>query len=745
MEVQFLPCGTYSIERNEVTMKKIIILLFAVQLIVMSLYGLVAFRGHTLHSLLSVNTSTLFLSFETIEEYEFFLYYAEKNNHTFFRVVYINDEDLVIYTNDLTFDRRIEIVYGRWPYDQTGEFVSNIDTLEKNQVGVINNITPGFNISVAHLSDTRNFGISGTYHVNTMDISVLETLLNDLSSKLYSVKLVSINDSDIFIFGNMPLKQIAELMVVTFLISLCVISSLMQYSIINLKSSFILRLHGYSKIRLIGLVTVNLSKLLGFSVLISLTIMFFSAMLMGYSTFIILLFQKFLILCVFLTLLYLVLVNSFVLIYFRITKSTTVIKGEKPYFFIQAYNHMVKIAFTVCLFVIINTSLNSFNSLRLSLDALSEWHVAQNLYTAPIFYVGQSDLAVDLDVSTRLIYFYKIMSAQHSAFIMNFRNYYFIDMGLLPFIDESIHEHLGLALSPYGYRIDISLNFLDINPIRTVSSTSVYEQIIHDERVLNILVPETLKFYENKIRIAYLEHFYFNRVTVDNIYNYELGKELNNESINDLFVNLIFVESGQYYFTFDPYFRLDGRNRIRDPIAVIFMPGNIHPNFLHSHISQGGFFFYMDAIDAYSQILPLLLRYGLESVIPLVRPVFDRNARAIVELQEQYIRMLSLAFVLFLSSVAVTYTLLSNYFEKNKQKIFIKSLMGYTAIRRNSTFLASILSYGVLIVMLSLALYGMRVFLIGLTFLIFDMLITILMDRILTSKSFGEIIRGGGN
>lgn len=91
-------------------MKKIIILLIVIQMVIISLYGLVLLRGYAISSLLNENTASLSLVFDTSEEYQTFIDLAEKEGLTITKPVFIDDTNLIIYTSDLYLGDRITLM-----------------------------------------------------------------------------------------------------------------------------------------------------------------------------------------------------------------------------------------------------------------------------------------------------------------------------------------------------------------------------------------------------------------------------------------------------------------------------------------------------------------------------------------------------------------------------------------------------------------------------------------------------------
>ncbi|MCL1924574.1 MAG: DUF1430 domain-containing protein [Defluviitaleaceae bacterium] len=719
-------------------MKKFIVFLVSIQMIIISMYGLLLVRGYSISSLVNQNTASLMLVFDTFDEYLFFLSLAEREEVTITRPIFIDDTSLIIYTSDSSLDGRIELRSGRFPYINSNEFVSSINTNELNQVGIIRNITPGFTLSISRIENITNVDLHGIYFINSTDLDFVQNFVYELNNNIYLAELFSISN-EVTIFSQITMIQIIELAVMSLLLFICILAAFINYSVGKLKLGSVFIIHGYSKLSIIKKIAFELLVLLIFAFGSSYFLLLLYMSFSGYSSFIGMVSLYFVLVYSFLFLVYMAASNLFISIYLFLIKTTNILKGKKPYFILQFANHISKIAFVIAILIFGSLAVTSFSELNQRTSTLSNWELANNIYATRVYSVGQaSNLAIDLEIITRKLKFYESMAIYNNAFIMDSRNIFFLDEGLMPYYDMSSAP--PLELSPHGYRITISPNFLELNPIVASNELPIFDQIIYDTYVLNILVPERLAVYEDELLNLYLNYFYFSSIGIDNIYNSDLGLELNNTPIENLSVNIIYVENYQYYFSFDYRIRPQYGNRIKDPVAVLYT-GSLHPSRLSSSMG-GNFFFHTEAIDAHNSILPILLENDLSHVIRSVFSVFDQNGRAVVELREQSIRVASLIFILIISSVAIIYSLMSNYFEKNRQRIFIKSIMGLSFLRRHLQFLLIVSFYSISVVTIISFFLGYEVFILGIILLAFDILFMFLIDKKLTRESFSKIIKG---
>lgn len=720
-------------------MRKIVSFLLIAQLVMLSSYGLLIFRGYTLNSLIYGNTSAFTLNFDSTHEYEFFLNLVEQENLTVSRLVFIDNTHIIAYTQDLTMHGKIELRNGSWPTSGTSEFISNAKSGEDSQVGIINNITPGFNLSISHLDNTKNTTLDGIYYINTSNQVIVESILDELKNNILYADLFYISNDAYNILNDLTTAQIIEFVIVTVLIFICVFMSLIQYSIERLKSSSVLLLHGFDSNRIIRMTIIDLKKPLILSSGVAYLLSMIYGIYMGFGMFFIPISMYFILLCMCLILIYVIAVNLFIQIYLHKANAINILKGKKPYFMIQLCNHALKAVFTVLFLVVVHFSIENFRELNHRMKATSNWVVAQNYYTVHVFDVGQQDWNIEREITNKMIGFYSDISNYYNGFIMNSRNISLLDMGLNPY--EFLNNPPPLEIAPFGNRIDISPNYLNVNQIIAVNDLPVQDQLIYDDYTLNILVPEKFRHYQSDILRLYLEDFYFRKVEVDNIYNKEFGFKLNTTPIEDLYIHIIYVKDDQHYFSFNPLLNLELGNMIKDPITVVYT-GNVHPSFLYSNFTHS-LYFSTDSINAYDEILPFIVEHGLESAIQRVSSTFDQNGRLVVELQEQNIRMTCFAVILLASSLTMSYSLVANYFDRNKSKLFLKKIFGYTSLSRNKFFVGSLFIYCAIILIGTVLFLGLEMFFIGAIMLLVDLVVVLTIEKRLLSKSYSEIMKGG--
>ena len=725
-------------------MKKILTILFFIQMCVISFYSLFFLQSDAEHQLLRGYHAFFELNFnENIEDFHFFLDLLERKELHAVRMVYPQSTTMIAYTTDVTLNGQIILQSGRFPEMGTNEFISNVDTGEISQVGIFNDIAPGYHLMISSLTNPQNFALDGIYQIGTSDFLVVEQLMAELTERVFFVDFWRLAYDEVpllhrFAFSFTSYFQIFEFIIIFIVFFLCLVFSSMQYAINQLRSASIFKIHGYSKGRMSKLITFSIIKRFIFAATISYAIAVIYSFYMGYIAFLsdmtiyFILFATFFILC------YCFIVNVTMYVYLKVLNQIQFVKGKKSHVGSQVFNHGLKILFTVLFLSMFYYSVNGFINLNQRLEHMTYWDKAHHTYLMSVSSVGQiHDKEIEMELIKGQSLLYDYLSDNHNGFIMDSSNIWFLDRDMLPYENMAGRD---MRTSPSGYRINISPNFLSINPIHAVNGIDIQKQIIWEHHVLNILVPERLSPYEDEILRQYLTNFYFQQVLIENGYNRAFGLPLNETMITDLSVNIIYVLDDQYYFSFNPHLRPETSNRILDPIAVIYT-GNVHQSHLVAWFTSS-LFFQTSAINAYDEIFPALIKYGLTSAILSVNPIYDQNVRIVQDVRGKLNRLLIFMVISLFAGVAITYNLIANYFQAHKYKLTIKRHFGYHPIKRNQKFIVCFLGYSIPLVILMSFILGLNVMLIGIIFLFFDVSIALIFEHQLMRKSFAQIMKG---
>ncbi|WP_069681146.1 bacteriocin-associated integral membrane family protein [Clostridium taeniosporum] len=715
-------------------MKKVICLLFTFQLIVISICGLDIFKDKEMNNILFQNKTSILLNFDSPREHsnkfgKYIQDLGKKKHVSISKYVFKDKNNIVIYTSDPSLNEKVSLTKGRFPNENSNEFISNTYTEDLNQSGTFQRIDPKTKIIIKNIDINNNFSGDGIYYISTTNEEILNDIVSDLNENVASAKIFdSITSSNI--------KIDLEVLGTMALVSLCVLVAIVQYSVDQLKEVSILCINGFSITKILSSMSKKLIKVMILGTVIAYimcSIYYISINNFNYFGLLSIYFGALAILYILISICILFFV---IIIHLKKSNKLSVIKGKRAYGIVNFMHYSLKIIFVLFLLFSINQLVIKSNILNQQLEGLSNWEKAQNLYTTVVTYTGENEMKKHFEVSKKMKEFYKKMSDSKDAFIIRASNYNKEDESYNYELDS---EGKSPETSPYGKCITIDENYLKYNYIESVDS-SIVNQINHNDNVLNILVPEKLQIYEQEIRKNYLDYFYFQKVKVENIYNEELNLDLNKTIESNLKVNIIYVKNNQNYFSYKSSIEPEQKNLVNDPIAVIYTD-NVDSSYCFSYMTNS-FYFYSDTEDPFGEIFPIIAKYDLQSSFQKVVSVYDKHGKEIQELQKEQRNLITFIVILFISNLIITYNLIAGYYEKNKYKLYIKKLFGYSNFRKNRIFILLLFLINIIPVVIMTMMYGSKIILTGIVLILIEFLVASIIDRLLAAKSFNSIIKG---
>ena len=720
-------------------MKLIIGFLLSLQLLIGGILGINSFRAYYFRQLMEVNSTEMRISFEEENEYWAFLDFMAEEGITLSRRIFTDFESVTLYTTDPTMNGLIALSEGEFPDVLTTGFISNRRHQSEDQIGVIFDLFPDFNVIIRYLNEPNNFNIDGIYQIHTTDIDVLWEIEHYLIENAVSYEAFpnfEMQEGVIsFLMGGFMRSrtwiEIAFIVLIPLVTFICLVASLIQYSMNQLKKGVILFIHGYGKA---SILKHSLTNLLAVFLSAGVLVYIVSAayvLIGGFSMFLVDFTVYFLLLYAVMIGIYLVVTLIALMMVLQFFNSPQAIKGFKPDFVIQALNHGLKIIFTACFLIVIHFLWLNFSDLNSQRDHLSHWEVARTVYRIPL----SGDGGVD---STVYVQFYERILDEHRGFLMNSEWVGFYEEMGFPMMSYAGMNEMPFEINPFGNRVDITLSYLALNPIQTVSGEAIESLIIWDDFVLNILVPIHLQAYEQEILAGHLLYFYGQSTQLLNMI--DADPLMVNVTMDDLSINIIYVESNQYYFAFDPLIRPEAGNAIKDPVAVIYT-GNFHVSHLISAMSMG-FYFVADTLEPFSEIEHLIDELDLAYSIRFVYSTFATKGEVIANLEADVLRILLMGFALVITNIIVSYNLIANYFWRHKYMLFTKKLFGFSLLNRHKWFILSFLGYLIPIIAFGSFIFGVSVLIIGIFSLLIELAFMLMFEQRLMNKSFAEIMKG---
>jgi len=730
-------------------MKKIIGIVFCFQLCVIIFYSVFFFRFETAQRMWNDDTIWVDVNFANDRE----------NFDRFIEILYETGELVTLgvrlsmldnvyhyYTTDVTLNGEIILASGRFPEPGTAEFIHSNETGSEHQVGVIDDILPGTVLSISHFSNPFNFTMDGHYQFQTTDLQIVEAFVEEVSPYVFGISIFYsewLFEASIWLLLMVVLGsgiwELAGLSIIFLATMLLLIS---QYAIQIGRKYTIFKLHGFSTRKVLQNVTLSVFTPLIFGSVVAYLMSVIYIYFMRFHLFLADITVYFIIISVLLILFYLLVLNSVAYSNLHFINQVGAVRGRKSHQFSQLFNHILKAIFSIVLLLSFFTTLENIEFLLIRHNSRHLWGKTEDIYRINFGVTGYWSTETDVAVTARVREIYDYLMTNHGGFIMDGnRMAHILETDFFPYVNPETAP--PLKLSPSGYRITITESFLELNPIQAVNGIEISEQLIWDAYSQNLLVPESLQPYEAEFSALYLELFYFEKVQNYNSYAFLLDQPLLETTIDELSLNIIYVNDNQCYFTFNIFVKESTGGLLCDPIAVVFHPDQAQNSFLMG-MFQNNFYFRSneDTQGAFESILPAIKHYDLISNITFISPVYHEFIRILQVSTSGLLRFSVVMVLLILSTTSITYFLVATYFESNKYELTVKRHFGYSAIKRNKNFVLVLLSYTVPIIIMAGYLTSWTIFLIGLIIITLDLVVALAFERHLMNQSFAKIMKG---
>ena len=205
---------------------------------------------------------------------------------------------------------------------------------------------------------------------------------------------------------------------------------------------------------------------------------------------------------------------------------------------IMIISNILRLFLLFLIFLFINNLFEEKKELDKNLDNLTAWSDTKNLFNLQEIYspFNYSNLAAEDVLNNKILKVYQDLSDLNKVFIISTRNFERSnttddDYDYTYLYDLKSEEDL---YSPYGRNIVVDKNYLKRHEIKSVDGKNVVDIIDMDGDVLNILVPQKYKKYEGVIEDSFKKWFYFQRVTVTNMYRMVDNKTKIHKDLDDL-------------------------------------------------------------------------------------------------------------------------------------------------------------------------------------------------------------------
>lgn len=403
-----------------------------------------------------------------------------------------------------------------------------------------------------------------------------------------------------------------------------------------------------------------------------------------------------------------------------------------------------------CLLILIIIFCKDFSNQRALLKANEEnlnlWKDTENLFKiCEIYSPIYGNLPKEYEQNEKILSVYKDLSKINKIFIINTLNF---ERSNLIDSEENCNYMLNVhkeedLYSPNGRDIIVDKNYLKRNLIKTYSDkNNVLNKIDNNKDVLNILVPRKLKQYEDTIKKSYREWFHFQKVDVPNIYKEARNEKLVTRKIDDLKINLIYIENNQSYFTYNIHSG-DSFNTIKDPIVTVYTE-NVDNSLLAANLSAYMFLESEDEYSALKEIKDVTQRYSINE-LNAVLSVYNEKGEEIDYVKDEIERLVLKIIIVLFMLIALISVITYVYYKSSISKIVIKSLYGYNFTDTYKDLLLSNLYMYILAFLLMTIIYKeISPFMIIVTtsMIFIDFITTKVVNRILLNKGEIKLIKG---
>lgn len=653
--------------------------------------------------------------------------------------VFLDEKSLNIYNSNIKYDKKIIIKQGRIPKFKTNEYIDNAYlTNNKNKVGNIKFPNSDLDVKYYNFSQLKNIGLGTIFYVSSTDNKSVQHILN-LFKQYGDLKIL---DSGIKEEVSWDLRLIVLTCISAFFLLLSV-----SYYVIKQKYAFSIQMMlGYKKLSIIltpfkPIIIILLSTGI-FLIFIFCCFFAFKNQTDYISLFVIV--DFFIIICIsFLISLYTILLSKF--IYDRINILSS-IKGKLPTKSLNISILLSKILISGIIFFLVGLFFNELEAYQQQLKNISYWNKAKNVYRLTVTnQLDIKDLSLDRKFNDQSLALYKVLKSQKNAFIMDASNYYPLEdkKNKTTYIYELNLKNNKPPYSPEGQSITVDENYLKVNPIKLEKGSNLHSKLSSNPNILNILVPEKYKKSEQQIRDLYRKEFYFEKVTVDNIYNKELNKPLNNSTKEELDVNIIYTKNHQKYFTFSNLMGSSYSNYyITDPIAIIY-DNKIDSSYIGAYTTTNLYFIDDSKGSAYQNIEPYLKQTNANTFINYVESVYKGVNEDINYLKTQIKKLSFSMFLLLLVTLTLSINYIKLYYSNNSYKLYLKHLLGYSFIRKHAPIFINLLVINLLFtIVMTVYFSNVKLILFGLLITIFEFITAMFSSYYLNKKNVNKIIKG---
>ncbi|PAF01622.1 DUF1430 domain-containing protein [Bacillus velezensis] len=611
---------------------------------------------------------------------------------------------------------------------------------DQKMIGSISFPLSTWKIRYFDFNQIKNIGIGSKFYISSNDEKVLQKAQN-LFADYGEVSYEDITENTAFMFNKTLLMLVLLSMLILFI-------GILYFVIKNRKRLLLQKLWGYSKVKtLLSYPAMFLKPLIIiiFCGAIIVALLAFSFSLNDWLAVYLRIYIRNAVIGALIMMVYTIMVT---LVLYNNSDISGSIKGSTPINKFQWLSVGFKIVITILLFNIVAFSLSNVFDLKQQLDNQSYWKKTQNTYKTSFAYTGidYSDLKLDREKNVRVRALYHQLEKHKNAFVIDAHNYAVLrkDGKKTVYFYTLNTTKKNEIYSPSGRSITISPNYLKVNPIISANGEAISQkQLRVDSNTLNLLVPQKYAKYKEDIIEAYRDHFFFDKVELDNMYNKEMKQPLNTIKKDELKINIIYTKNRQEYFTFNSELGDAGnKNNIVDPIAAIFTD-NVDPSVIGAYSTSCLFFSDSSKGMAYDRIVPYLEKTNTRDLIDSSISIYQELSDGIARIQNQFLQNLIGLTITVILSIAFLVAYIWSYYSANAYRLYLKELFGYSYWARNKNLIIFSLLTNCLIGLgcsIYYKIFELTIFIA--LFIVIELLILYFLSVYLNRRNMNRILKG---
>lgn len=648
-----------------------------------------------------------------------------------------------------TFSKKENIEISQYSFLSNNKIdIYSTDDDKYKEILLIPNLLYNKDIKVHRFGDVYNIGLKNLFYLDSKDVDVISKFSKEFNEygEVYADS-ESVYEGSNFSLYNIIRYLDADFLSIFNLLIFIYSIVLISYYLNQQKEYLIYDLWGYSYIE----IYCKSNKFI-FSILLT-TIIIINTLMIGIIYILNLehlsyafLYITNIVNLIIIILLFVISIILFKLIYINSNRANTKHTIAKT--------KLITAIFKVCLLLLVvfssNNLLDQAVNLNKSKENLSKWKSIENLYHIYRSYSpNQDDLNSEYEMNETIVNIYKELSDLSKVFMIDTVNFsrptaFNIGENDIDYnYKYNVKDNEDLY-SPHGRNIKVDINYLKKHEIKTFDDNeNVLNSLNYSDNVLNVLVPQELKQYEDTILKSYREWFYFSKVEVPNIYKEARNEQLSSTSINDLNVNIIYVENNLSYFTYNASSG-NFNNEINDPLVTVYT-GNIDNSFLASGLGGSIVFESENEYSALNELKNITQKYNVTD-LNNISSVYGQKGDEINFIEDKIDRLILNTLVTCLMLICLMVLITYIYYKSHISQIIIKSLYGYKFIDTYRDLLLSNLYVYVLAYLVTIIIdkeIFLTLTLVTILMLIVDFIAINIVNKSLISKGEIKIVKGG--